>query len=128
MPRALRSLADTAALLLFLMPCTAPGWAQIEPLHGNTDRTYLALRDVTTGDQVLEVSNLVLNLSISLAQSGVDESFVMPVPIYLEMADGKIAPIGSLLLKGSATIRQDIPLSSGRTSHSPASSTRPSVP
>jgi len=60
MPPALRSFAATAALLLFLIPCTTPGWAQIEPLPGNTDRTYLALRDVTTDDKVLEVSNLVL--------------------------------------------------------------------
>src|SRR5258705_10664812 len=66
MPRALRSLAATAALLLFLMPCTTPGGAHIEPPPGNTDRTYLALRDVTTGDQVLEVSNLVLTRDASV--------------------------------------------------------------
>jgi hypothetical protein len=50
-------------------------------------------------------------LSVALAQSGVDDSFVMPVPIYLELSGGKVMPIGSVLMKGSTTANEQIPLS-----------------
>jgi len=35
---------------------------------------------------------------------------VMPVAIYLELADGRIIRIGSVLMKGSATINKQIAL------------------
>jgi len=34
----------------------------------------------------------------------------MPVAIYLELADGRIIRIGSVLMKGSATINKQIAL------------------
>jgi aminopeptidase N len=52
-----------------------------------------------------------ISLKVALAQSGVEDSFVMPIPIYLELSDGKIVSLGSLLMKGSTTANEQIPLS-----------------
>jgi aminopeptidase N len=51
-----------------------------------------------------------LVLSIKLTQSGVSPEFRMLVPIYLEMADGKIARLGSARPFGSMTVDQKVPL------------------
>jgi len=50
------------------------------------------------------------NLHIKLVQSGVPPSFRMLVPIYLELADGKIVRVGSIVSSGSKTIDQTVPL------------------
>jgi aminopeptidase N len=51
---------------------------------------------------------LVFNLK--LAQSGVDEHFKMLVPIYLEMADGRLLSLGRARLVGTSSIDQKVPL------------------
>jgi hypothetical protein len=38
-----------------------------------------------------------------LTQSGVDDAFRMPVPIYLELPDGRVILIGRILAKGNGT-------------------------
>jgi hypothetical protein len=38
-----------------------------------------------------------------LTQSGVDDKFLMPVPVYFELADGRTVQIGRILVKGNST-------------------------
>jgi hypothetical protein len=45
-----------------------------------------------------------------LTQSGVDDSFRMPVPVYLESADGHILFVGRIQAKGNATKEGKVPL------------------
>jgi len=49
-------------------------------------------------------------LNIKLTQSGVDENFRMMVPIYLELADGKVTMLGRARLIGNSSFEQKIPL------------------
>lgn len=51
-----------------------------------------------------------ISLNMVLSQSGVGDTFMMPVGIYLELEDGKMVRIGSLLMKGSSTINRQIVL------------------
>jgi len=51
-----------------------------------------------------------VSLNMSLTQAGVPDSFMMPVGIYLELADGRMIRIGSVLMKGSSTMTRDIAL------------------
>jgi hypothetical protein len=52
----------------------------------------------------------VTSLHFKLTQSGVPDKFKMPVPIYLEMADGKILRMGSVNITGNKTIDQTVQL------------------
>jgi len=49
-------------------------------------------------------------LGIKLIQSGVDDKFQMPVPIYLELADGRVIFLGRAGMIGNTTFEQKIPL------------------
>jgi hypothetical protein len=49
-------------------------------------------------------------MSFKLTQSNVDQNFRMLVPIYLEMADGHLLPLGRARLIGNTTLEQKIPL------------------
>ena len=49
-------------------------------------------------------------MSFKLTQSGVDRNFRMLVPIYLEMADGRMLPLGRARLIGNTSIEQKVPL------------------
>jgi hypothetical protein len=49
-------------------------------------------------------------LKFKLTQSGVDKNFGMPVPIYLEMANGNILRLGSPRLVGNSDVEQTITL------------------
>jgi hypothetical protein len=49
-------------------------------------------------------------LKYKLTQSGVDKNFGMPVPVYLELADGKIVRLGSPRMIGNYTNDQAITL------------------
>jgi hypothetical protein len=49
-------------------------------------------------------------LSFKVEQSGVDAHFRMPIPIYLELADGGIARVGSIPLTGNTTFENQITL------------------
>jgi Peptidase family M1 domain len=45
-----------------------------------------------------------------ITQSGVDEKFKMLVPVYLELADGRMAHLGRAHLIGNTTVDQKVPL------------------
>jgi hypothetical protein len=49
-------------------------------------------------------------LSFKLTQSGVNDSFRMLVPVYLELADGSIVRLGLTSPKGNMTVQQKVPL------------------
>lgn len=50
------------------------------------------------------------SLHINLTQSGVPAEFKMLVPIYLQLADGKVMRLGSATITGSKTIDQTVQL------------------
>jgi aminopeptidase N len=52
--------------------------------------------------------DVVLNLKVM--QSNVNENFRMLLPVYLEMADGKVLFLGRMRLVGNASLEQKIPL------------------
>ena len=45
-----------------------------------------------------------------ITQSGVDDKFRMLVPIYLELADGRMVPLGRARLTGNNSVDQKVPL------------------
>jgi hypothetical protein len=47
---------------------------------------------------------------LKLAQSNVDDHFVMLIPIYLELADGRTVFMGRARMQGNASIDQKVPL------------------
>jgi len=49
------------------------------------------------------------SITLKISQSGVSPTFKMVVPIYFEMADGKVGKLGQLLLTGNQTITQTVP-------------------
>ena len=49
-------------------------------------------------------------LSFKLTQSGVDDNFHMLVPVYLELADGRITFLGRAEMNGNASFEAKIPL------------------
>lgn len=49
-------------------------------------------------------------LTAKLTQSNVDNRFGMPVPIYIELANGKVARLGSINIVGNTTIPVQVPL------------------
>jgi hypothetical protein len=51
-------------------------------------------------------------LKFKIAQSGVDKTFGMPVPIYLELANGTVIRLGSVTLVGNSNVEQSITLTS----------------
>ena len=50
------------------------------------------------------------SLHFKLVQSGVNDKFKMAVPIYFELADGKILRAGTAMIIGSSTAEKTIPL------------------
>jgi hypothetical protein len=48
------------------------------------------------------------SLHFKLIQSGVPDKFRMPVPIYLELADGKVLRLGNVNVTGNKTIDQTV--------------------
>jgi hypothetical protein len=51
-----------------------------------------------------------VELSFKITQSGVDGSFAMMVPVYLELADGRVTRLGLALLSGNTSVEKKIPL------------------
>ncbi len=51
-----------------------------------------------------------VSLHIKLVQSGVSDGFRMPVPIYLEYANGKVLKLGAINVTGNRTIDQTLQL------------------
>lgn len=50
------------------------------------------------------------SLHFTLTQSGVPDKFRMPVPVYLELADGKVLRLGMVNITGNKTIDQTVQL------------------
>ena len=50
------------------------------------------------------------SLHFKLTQSGVSDNFRMLVPIYLELADGKVMRLGMIQVIGSTTLERTLPL------------------
>jgi hypothetical protein len=50
------------------------------------------------------------SVHFKLSQSGVPASFKMPVPVYLELADGKIIRLGLILMVGDYSIEKNLQL------------------
>ncbi len=81
-------------------------WFFREWVYGTALPTYAfdySFEKVPAGDVVLKYK---------VTQSGVDKNFGMPVPIYLQLADGKIARLGSTVMVGNSTQEQTVTLSS----------------
>jgi hypothetical protein len=51
-----------------------------------------------------------VTMKFKLTQSNVDDAFRMMVPIYLELADGRIARLGTIALTGNKTEEHSVPL------------------
>jgi Peptidase family M1 domain len=51
-----------------------------------------------------------MNMKFKITQSNVDDTFKMMVPIYLELADGRIARLGTISLSGNKTEEHSVPL------------------
>ena len=51
-----------------------------------------------------------VKMHIRLTQSEVGKDFVMPVPLYVELANGNVARLGSINMNGNSTFEQDIEL------------------
>jgi len=49
-------------------------------------------------------------LKYKLTQGNVDKTFAMPVPIYLQMPDGKLVRLGSPVVIGNSTVEQSVTL------------------
>ena len=49
-------------------------------------------------------------LKIKITQANVDEHFKMLVPLYLELADGRIVRLGSAPIVGNTSFQQEIPI------------------
>jgi hypothetical protein len=49
-------------------------------------------------------------LSMKITQSNVGDGFVMLVPIYVEMQDGRVVRLGSATLRGNSSVEQEVPL------------------
>ena len=52
---------------------------------------------------------------MKLTQSNVDDHFRMLVPLYLELADGKMFFLGRARLTGNNTVEQKVPLKGLKT-------------
>jgi hypothetical protein len=55
-------------------------------------------------------SDGTVTFTMKLTQSGVSPSFRMVVPVYFEMADGKVGKAGQVMLVGNQTITQKVPM------------------
>jgi hypothetical protein len=49
-------------------------------------------------------------LRLKLIESNVDDSFHVLVPIYLQLADGRVVRLGSAHIHGNNTLEQTVPL------------------
>jgi hypothetical protein len=51
-----------------------------------------------------------VSLKFKATQTNVDDNFRMLIPVYVELADGNVARLGQLRIRGNATIEQEVPL------------------
>ena len=84
-------------------------WFFNEYIYGTQLPTYHLDSSFDTGPD----GDVIFNLK--LTQSGVDEHFRMPVPIYLELADGNIFFLGRARITGNSSVEQKVPLKGLKT-------------
>ena len=53
--------------------------------------------------------------SFKIAQSGVNEDFRMLVPVYLEITEGRVVPLGRARISGNSTVEQKVTLRGVKT-------------
>jgi len=51
-----------------------------------------------------------VTMDLHLTQSGVDDHFSMLVPLYLELADGRVVRLGAAPITGNQTMDRKVPL------------------
>ncbi|MBI2682471.1 MAG: hypothetical protein HYX26_04520 [Acidobacteriales bacterium] len=49
-------------------------------------------------------------LKLKITQSGVDPNFKMLVPVYVELANGKVTRLGAAMLIGNSSVENEVPL------------------
>jgi hypothetical protein len=54
-------------------------------------------------------------MKVKLTQSEVNDRFVMPVPVYVELADGRVASLGRITMRGNNSVEQEVPLKGLKT-------------
>jgi hypothetical protein len=79
-------------------------WFFDEYVYGTTLPSYTLNSSFDTGPD----GDVVI--TVKLAQSNVDEHFSMLVPVYLELADGRVARLGRVRMIGNSSIEQKVPL------------------
>jgi hypothetical protein len=79
-------------------------WFFNEYVYGTTLPTY----DFVGTFDKNPAGEVVFNYS--LKQSGVDDNFVMPVPVYFELADGRTITLGRIQVKGNYTAQGKVAL------------------
>lgn len=79
-------------------------WFFKEYVYGTELPTYKLDYSFDTGAD----GGLIFNFKVT--QSKVSDSFVMLVPVYLEMADGKLYFLGRAKMKGNSSVEQKVPL------------------
>jgi hypothetical protein len=84
-------------------------WFFNEYVYGTQLPTYKMDSSFDTG------SDGDVVLSMKLTQSNVDDHFRMLVPLYLELADGKMFFLGRARLTGNNTVEQKVPLKGLKT-------------
>jgi hypothetical protein len=68
-----------------------------------------SLPDYSLGASFAPASN-GFTLNAKITQSNVDDSFTMPVPLYLDFGNNKIVKIGSVRMVGNSTVPLSVPL------------------
>lgn len=79
-------------------------WFFNEYVYGTALPHYELVHSFSNGPE-----NRVL-LKLKITQSNVTDDFVMLVPIYLELADGRVARLGNALMIGNKSVVQEVPL------------------
>ena len=77
-------------------------WFFNEYVYGTALPSYKFDSSFDTNDQ----GQIVFNLK--LTQSGVDDNFRMPVPVYFELADGRIVLFARVIIGGNKTVSQQV--------------------
>ncbi|HUQ49524.1 MAG TPA: M1 family aminopeptidase [Terriglobales bacterium] len=72
-------------------------------VYGTTLPSYKFEQNIANGS-----NGAVLNFKIT--QSKVPDNFKMPVPVYVELMDGKVTRLGSANMFGNHTVEQSVPL------------------
>ena len=58
----------------------------------------------------IDANSDTINLHFKLTQSGVSDSFEMLVPVYIELADGRVLRLGQIPIAGNNSSEQSVPM------------------